>query len=149
MIQKGFVITVKKRCDMEIKEYKAFELDEVLSLYSAVGWKNYVERADILESAFSVSLCVLGAFDEEKLIGFIRAVGDGLTIVFIQDIIVSPEYQRRGIGKKLVETILEKYRGAYQIQLLTDNTEKTKAFYRSVGFYPSDELGCLSFVRMG
>lgn len=134
---------------MDIREYKAFKLDEVLSLYSAVGWKNYVERAKILESAFAASLCVIGAFEGDKLIGFIRAVGDGLTIVFIQDIIVSPEYQRQGTGTKLIAAILEKYSSAYQIQLLTDNTEKTKAFYRSAGFYPSDEMDCLSFVRMG
>lgn len=133
---------------MDIKEYDVFDLDQVLPLYSGAGWKNYVDRADILQQAFEDSLCVLGAFDDGKLIGFIRAVGDGLTIVFIQDIIVSTEYQRRGIGTKLIEAMLEKYRNAYQIQLLTDNTEKTKSFYRSVGFYPSDEMGCLSFVRM-
>ena len=68
--------------------------------------------------------------------------------MFIQDILVMPQYQRRGIGKKLINSIIEKYNSVYQIELLTDNTEKTIAFYKSVGFTPANELGALSFVRM-
>jgi hypothetical protein len=34
------------------------------------------------------------------------------------------------------------------MELLTDNTEKTKAFYRSVGFTASDDTGCVAFIRM-
>lgn len=80
--------------------------------------------------------------------GIIRAVGDGQTIVFVQDIIVLPEYQRKGIGTKLLKAVVEKYKDVYQIELLTDNTEKTKTFYRSVGFAASDDIGCVAFIRM-
>lgn len=82
---------------------------------------------------------MLGAYDDDRLIGIIRAVGDGQTIVFVQDIIVLPEYQRKGIGTKLLKAVMEKYKDVYQMELLTDNTEKTKAFYRSVGFTASDD----------
>ncbi len=133
---------------MEIREYKKFRLDEIVNLYRRVGWTNYLERAHILEQAYAGSLCVLGAFESDQLVGIIRAVGDGQTIVFVQDIIVLPEYQRKGIGTKLLKTLMEKYHDVYQMELLTDNTEKTKAFYRSVGFTASDELGCVSFIRM-
>lgn len=133
---------------MEIREYNNFRLDEIVNLYRRVGWTNYLERAYILEQAYAGSLCVLGAFESDQLVGIIRAVGDGQTIVFVQDIIVLPEYQRKGIGTKLLKTLMEKYHDVYQMELLTDNTEKTKAFYRSVGFTASDELGCVSFIRM-
>ena len=82
------------------------------------------------------------------MLGIIRAIGDGLTIVFVQDIIVLPEYQRKGIGTKLLKTLMDKYKDVYQMELLTDNTEKTKAFYRSVGFTASDDMGCVAFIRM-
>lgn len=131
-----------------IREYTNFHLEEIVNLYRSVGWTNYLDRADILERAFAGSLCVLGAYDGDKLVGFIRAVGDGQTIVFVQDIIVLPEYQRQGIGTLLLQAILDKYQDVYQLELLTDNTEKTKAFYRSLGLTPSDELGCLAFIRM-
>ena len=133
---------------MDIKEYKNFHLEEIINLYQSVGWTNYLERTDILEEAFANSLCVLGAYDDDNLVGIIRVVGDGKTIVFVQDIIVLPEYQRKGIGTKLLNTIAEKYNDVYQIELLTDNTEKTKTFYRSVGFTASDDIGCVAFIRM-
>lgn len=133
---------------MEIKSYTNFHLEEIVNLYRSVGWTNYLDRADVLESAFEHSLCVLGAYDGDSLVGFIRAVGDGQTIVFVQDIIVLPEYQRQGIGTLLLQAILDKYQDVYQLELLTDNTEKTKAFYRSLGLTASDELGCLAFIRM-
>ena len=133
---------------MEIREYENFQLGEITNLYQSVGWTNYLERINILEEAYANSLCVLGAYDDDRLIGIIRAVGDGQTIVFVQDIVVLPEYQRKGIGTKLLKAIMEKYKYVYQMELLTDNTEKTKAFYRSVGFSASDDMGCVAFIRM-
>lgn len=134
--------------EMEIKSYSNFHLEEIVNLYRSVGWTNYLDRVEVLESAFAGSLCVLAAYDGDKLVGFIRAVGDGQTIVFVQDIIVLPEYQRQGIGTQLLQAIMDKYQAVYQLELLTDNTEKTKAFYRSLGLTASDELDCLAFIRM-
>ena len=79
---------------------------------------------------------------------FLRAVGDNATILFIQDIIVLPKYQRMGIGTKLIKSVMEKYKDVYQIELLTDDTEKTISFYKSVGLTPTNEIGALSFIRM-
>ena len=100
---------------MEIRKYENSHLDEIINLYQSVGWTNYLERTDILEEAYANSLCVLGAYDSDRLVGIIRAVGDGQTIVFVQDIIVLPEYQRKGIGTKLLKAVMEKYKDVYQI----------------------------------
>ncbi len=133
---------------MEIKEYRNFNQDEIVGLYESVGWINYIERRDMLEKAFENSLCVLGAYKDDKLVGIIRAVGDGVSIVFIQDIIVLPQYQRQGIGTMLLKAVMDKYQSVYQMELLTENTEKTVSFYKSAGFAPVDEIGCLAFLRM-
>ena len=133
---------------MDIKKYENFHLEEIINLYQSVGWTNYLERINILEEAYANSLCVLGAYDSDRLVGIIRAVGDGQTIVFVQDIIVLPEYQRKGIGTKLLKAVMDKYHDVYQMELLTDNTVKTKAFYRSVGFAASDDVGCVAFIKM-
>lgn len=133
---------------MEVRKYENFHLEDIINLYRSVGWTNFLERIGILEEAYTNSLCVLGAYDDDRLIGIIRAVGDGRTIVFVQDIIVLPEYQRKGIGTKLLKAVMDKYHDVYQMELLTDNTEKTKAFYRSVGFTASDDIGSLAFIRM-
>ena len=134
--------------DTELYAYENFRLDEIVNLYRSVGWTNYLEHADVLEEAYAKSLSVLGAYGSDRLVGIIRAVGDGLTIVFVQDIIVVPEYQRKGIGTKLLKTVMERYKDVYQMELMTDNTEKTKAFYRSVGYTASDDMGCVAFIRM-
>ena len=88
----------------------------------------------MLCAAYENSLCILGAYEEKSLVGIIRAIGDGASVLLIQDIIVHPLYQRKGIGTKLIKAMLERYSHVYQIQLMTDDTEKTKAFYKSVGF---------------
>ena len=51
-----------------------------------------------------------GAFDNNKLVGFIRCVGDEEHILVIQDLIIDVEYQRKGIGTKLFKYILDKYK---------------------------------------
>ena len=125
-------------------------LEEVLPLYEAVGWTNYTTKPEMLEVAFKNSLHIIGAFnDDEKLIGVLRGVGDGASILFIQDILVYPEYQHQGIGTKLLQQILEKYKNVYQIQLATDDSTKTVSFYESNGFTNLTSLNCISFIYTG
>ena len=134
--------------NMEIKEYQTYNEQEIIDLYQSVGWTNYTSCPEMLEEAYKNSLCILGAFEKEKLVGVVRVVGDGISIVFVQDILVLPEYQRQGVGSALMRAILEKYASAYQVELLTDSTEKSKAFYSSVGLVPVSELGCSAYIRM-
>ena len=132
---------------MEIKPYTHYIESEVLPLYEAVGWRNYCVRPEMLRRAYENSLCVLGAYEEETLVGVIRTVGDGASILFVQDIIVHPLHQRMGIGTKLMQAMLERYAHVYQIQLMTDDTERTNVFYRSLGFRPMEAFGCCGFVK--
>ena len=104
----------------------------VLDLYASVGWSNYTNRPRQLEQAFHQSLFVIAAYDDEELVGLIRAVGDGLTIVFIQDLLVYPHYQRQGIGRSLLEQTLERFKDIYQIQLATEQSDKNLAFLEMV-----------------
>lgn len=134
--------------NIAIKEYNNYKQDEIIDLYKSVGWINYTQQPEKLKKGYENSLCILGAYKDDELVGIIRAVGDGVTILFIQDIIVLPEYQRNGIGTQLIKTVLEKYSHVYQIELLTDDTEKTVEFYKSVGFKPANEIGAMSFVKM-
>lgn len=133
---------------MEIRPYSRYLETEILPLYKAVGWSNYYLRPEMLRLSYENSLCVLGAYEGETLVGIIRAVGDGHSILFIQDILVYPEHQCRGIGTALMGTMLERYPNVYQTQLATDNTEKTAAFYKSLGFKPLGEIGCCGFMKI-
>lgn len=83
-----------------------------------------------------------------QLQGIIRVVGDGYTIVWIQDILVFPDQQRKGVGSALIQAVLERFSHVRQIGLATDNTSKTIAFYRSQGFQNLSELGCCAFMKV-
>ena len=133
---------------MKISDYTDYRAEEVLALYEAAGWSNYLRRADSLPTAFRGSLCVLGAREDGKLVGLLRAVGDGVSILFVQDLLVLPDYRRRGIASALMRVLLARYPEVYQLELLTDDTPQTRAFYSSLGFRAAEELGCTAFLRM-
>ena len=132
---------------LEIKEYSNYKEDEILRLYNEVGWIAYTEKPEVLEQGYKNSLLVLAAYEKDELLGIIRVVGDGHTIVFVQDILVFPNYQRKGVGTALLKAVLDRYPEVRQIELVTDNTPKTVAFYKSLGFREFSEIGCCGFMR--
>ena len=132
---------------MEIREYKEYNEEEIARLYKAVGWTAYTDNMPALREGFRNSMLILAAYEGEELLGIIRTVGDGATIVFVQDILVFPDKQRQGIGTALLRAILERYPNVRQIELATDNTPKTVAFYKSMGFSEMSEIGCCGFMK--
>lgn len=130
------------------EEYTGYIESDILPLYEAVGWTNYTKKPEMLRAAFLQSLKVLVVRVQGTVVGLIRAVGDGHSIVYIQDIIVHPKYQRCGIGTRLVQDLLNTFDHVYQIVLSTDAQEKTISFYESLGFTAHSKLGCTAFFRI-
>jgi GNAT superfamily N-acetyltransferase len=133
--------------DFNIKPYTNYDEKEIFALYESVGWTNYLQDPSMLPQSFSRSLIVLGAYAEEWLAGILRAVGDGVSILYIQDILVFPSHQRQGIGSALLKELLSRYPHVYQKMLLTDDRPETKAFYKAMGFKEVSEMGCSAFVQ--
>lgn len=130
--------------------YKTGKIDEygkIVSLYEDAGWTSYTKDKEMLYKAYENSFCIISAWDENELVGIIRAVGDGYSILYIQDIIVRSTYQNQGIGSNLFQKMNDSYSHVYQKVLLTDNEDKTVSFYKKNGFSSSDEMGCISFVK--
>ena len=121
-------------------------IDDVLHLYQAVGWTNYTNQPQMLAQALSHSLATYLARDGEEIVGLVRLVGDGFSSVFVQDFIVLPSYQRQGIGSNLMKEVLADYKGAYQVQLATEQTEKNLGFYRSLGFETLSTYDCAGMI---
>ena len=131
---------------ISVRKQDVVKLEDVLHLYQAVGWTNYTNQPQMLEQALPHSLAVYLAFDGEKIVGLIRLVGDGFSSVFVQDLIVLPTYQRQGIGSSLMKEALEDYKDAYQVQLVTEQTERTLGFYRSMGFEILSTYNCIGMT---
>ena len=131
---------------ISVRKQDVVKLEDVLHLYQAVGWTNYTNQPQMLEQALPHSLVVYLAFDGEKIVGLIRLVGDGFSSVFVQDLIVLPTYQRQGIGRALMKQALGDFKGAYQVQLVTEQTEKNVGFYRSIGFETLSTYDCIGMI---
>ena len=129
-----------------IKKQEIVKLEDVLHLYQAVGWTNYTHQPEMLEQALSHSLVIYVALDGDAVVGLIRLVGDGFSSVFVQDLIVLPSYQRQGIGRSLMKQALGDFKGAYQVQLVTEQTEKNVRFYRSIGFETLSTYNCIGMT---
>ena len=125
-----------------IKKQEIVKLEDVLHLYQAVGWTNYTRQPQMLEQALSHSLVIYLALDGDAVVGLIRLVGDGFSSVLVQDLIVLPSYQRQGIGSSLMKEALKDYKDAYQVQLVTEETERTLEFYRFMGFETLSTYDC-------
>jgi ribosomal protein S18 acetylase RimI-like enzyme len=97
-----------------------------------VGWPNPPSATTHLKLLQNSYRCVV-AIDEEinQVVGFINAVSDGVLSAYIPLLEVLPAYQNQGIGKRLVESLLEELNHLYMIDLLCD--EDLQKYYSKIG----------------
>ncbi len=131
---------------IEYKIIKVFNDEDIEYIYKDAGWSNYTNDIPMLISAFENSLYVYGAYEDNKLVGLVRVVGDGLTIIYIQDLLVLKSYQRQGIATKLLQNILEKYKSVRQICLMSDNDNDLIQFYNFNNFIEVHKLNAESYL---
>jgi len=127
---------------------KDISQEELHLLYSDAGWTNYTKDIARLERAVKNSSLVITARKQSKLVGLLRSISDEETIAYIQDIVVLKSFQGSGIGTGLIEMALEHYNSLRQIVLLTDDLEKNRKFYESVGLKSADKWKTLSFLKI-
>jgi GNAT superfamily N-acetyltransferase len=126
-------------------------LAEAVALYEAVGWTAYTREPDRLGRSLAGSHLVLTARDDDgTLLGLARTISDGESICYIQDILVRPDAQRRGVGRSLVQELQQRYSHCMFVALSTDAADTPDAdtshpFYRSLGFSPHGALGLAAF----
>lgn len=87
--------------------------------------------ADIHRKTFSVSASVVFVFDDQQLIGFGRAISDGFIQAAIYDVAVLPSYQGHGIGKQMIEKIVNSLPGCNFILYASPGKEP---FYEKLKF---------------
>ena len=121
--------------------------EQLTALYADVGWTAYTRDPEKLLRAVKQSLAVYTVWDGDDLIALLRTVGDGESIVYIQDLLVKKACQRRGIGRALLTRVLEDSRHIRQKVLMTDNVPETSAFYRACGLRPAGEYGCAAWCK--
>ena len=104
-------------------------------LYQIAGWVDENDECLFLGAALKNSCAVCAAWDDGgALVGMGRALGDGVSDAYIQDVVVDPAFRRRGVGGAIVRTIVAELRrrGVDWIGLVGE--PGTEEFYRSLGF---------------
>ncbi|UXV62174.1 GNAT family N-acetyltransferase (plasmid) [Lactococcus cremoris] len=123
---------------------KDIDIKQLEELYNDVGWSAYTQDLEVLKQAILQSLDVITVWNDDKF----RAIGDGLTIVYIQDILVLNAYQNKGIASELLQRILNKYKNVRQKVLLTEEASDVRYFYEKNGFESCDQGLLVAFAKM-
>ncbi len=109
--------------------------NEDLNAIFAAAWSGHTWRD--FEPVLSRSLAYVCAYAGETLIGFVNLAWDGLTHAFLLDTTVHPDWQRRGIGRELVQRATAVARERDVDWLHVDYESHLDGFYRSCGFEPT------------
>ncbi len=118
--------------------------DQFFRLFLTTGWnKKYQLEKDQLHEAIKHSWYCHSAYIDEKLVGFGRIICDGVVHALILDLIVDPDYRKRGIGRQILKSLIEKCQdfGIRDIQLFC--AKGYAGFYEKHGFHnrPEDAPG--------
>lgn len=111
-------------------------VEEFNFLYNAVGWGSYdksISKIALENTFYSVSI-----YDDTKIIGYGRIIGDNICFLYIQDIMVLPEYQGKKIGTMIMNKLLEKIDEVRNInadlRVYLGSSKNREKFYEKFGF---------------
>lgn len=127
--------------------YQNPTIGEYNDLRNSVNWPTFAPS--LVERALANSLFSVVAHDDGYILGMGRIVGDGAIYLHIQDVIVRPEYQRKGIGSLIMKELLsfaEKSGGKHtNIGLMC--SKGREEFYKDFGFIerPNENFGAGMF----
>ena len=130
--------------------YERVRIDEhfagIVDVYRANDW-SHASRPDLLRTAVERSDFALVAIEAGRVVGFVRTMSDGAFAVYIADILVRPECQRRGIGARLLHEVLDHYpMQTFHHQVLIAE-RGAEGFYRRMGLVPVSAYGLTGFIR--
>lgn len=117
-------------------EENTISVKEFNYLNESVGWGS--RSGDIVASALDNTLYSVSIYDDDKIVGFGRIIGDKTIFLYIQDIMVIPKYQGRKIGTMIMEKLIAKI-DEYKlvnshIRTYLGPSKGKEDFYRLFGF---------------
>lgn len=118
-------------------------VNEFNILFDAVGWGSYDD--DVSMNALKNTIYSVSVYDEDRIIGFGRLIGDCFCYIYIHDVVVDPEYQSKKIGSTIMNKLLEeinrlKSNNPY-IRVYLGASKGKEGFYRKFGFITREEAG--------
>ncbi|QTC41658.1 GNAT family N-acetyltransferase [Bacillus sp. V3] len=116
---------------LDIKEeFHTDDLEEMKAVYQSVGWMKH--SPEVIKQVFESSNVIVIVKAEEQVVGFGRALSDGVFNAAIYDIVVHREFQNQGIACKIMRRLLERLEGVSCVHLIS--TSGNEEFYKKCGF---------------
>jgi ribosomal protein S18 acetylase RimI-like enzyme len=115
--------------EVQLQEARPIPPASVRALYDAVAW--WPGRTEVDIAAVLARDPAVGAWDGSRLVGFARLVSDGRLRAYVEDVVVHPDYRRKGIGRSLVCRLVAST-GARTISLFAE--DGLVDLYGSLGF---------------
>ncbi|MEO3872963.1 GNAT family N-acetyltransferase [Nonomuraea sp. B12E4] len=141
---------------MVIAQETTFDQAEIYELYDSVGWGVWTRDIAKVCRGLANSHLVVTARDERgRLLGLARTVSDDEIICYVQEVLVNAKFHGRGIGRRLLEHLMERYAHCRYFTLTTDHESTPEglanhAFYRRLGMIEHHEQGLSAFaLRVG
>ena len=91
---------------MQIREPQPSEVESVRQFLCAHGWEHRVGTAQQFAQLIANSQRTAVALSEEQVVGFARAITDGISNGYLSMVVVSPKHRRKGIGRLLVQHVI-------------------------------------------
>ncbi|GAB4334914.1 MAG: hypothetical protein OHK0047_23940 [Leptolyngbyaceae cyanobacterium] len=109
------------------------DLYQLQNLFQTAAFWARDRKLEDLEIAIANSDPVISVWNDPDLIGFARATSDGIYRATIWDVVIHPDYQGAGLGRKLVQTVLS-HPKLYRVERVYLMTTQQQTFYEKIGF---------------
>ncbi len=120
---------------IDYRDGKDVSLSALARLREACGFS--ARDPGALASQVEGARWVVAAFDGDRLVGFARAISDGVTNAYLSSVMVDDAYRRRGIGRELVARLIAR---RATIRWVLHARPDAMAFYRALGFEPAPDM---------
>ena len=132
---------------IRFSDQKIVDLLQLQALFQTAAFWAMDRSAEDLAIAVANSDPVVTAWDHDLMIGFARATSDGVYRATVWDVVIHPNYQGAGLGRKLVETVLShpKMSRVERIYLMTTHQQ---SFYQRIGFEPNESTTMVLHNRL-
>ena len=133
--QRGRPLNSAVRYQMNIRAIRAEEIEEARSLLTQEpGWAARFQDPEEFRRLLLKSQRVLVAIDDDRIVGFVRAITDDMSNGYLTLLIVRNGHRGKGIGRALVRAVMGENAGMTWVLRAHRGAE---AFYERIGFVRS------------
>src|SRR5688572_29592074 len=120
---------------IDVREGHDVDLEQLARLRATAGWAD--KSRELLQQQVQGARWVVSAWQGARMVGFARAISDGVTNGYISTVVVDTEYRGQGLGRRLIDRLVA---GRSGIRWVLHSRADAIGFYRRIGFEPAPDM---------